>query len=139
MFGPTLTAADFELYGAPSPPSFTLQPANQSADVGETATFISNASGFPAPTYQWQRDTGGGFSDISGATSKNYTTPVLEAGDDGDEYRVIATNSEGSATSNVAILTVISPIPAFALVDRAGNYILDRNGNYIIASPTART
>ena len=44
--------------------------------VGSAASVTApTASGNPSPTlaYQWQRDTGGGFTAISGATSAGYT------------------------------------------------------------------
>ena len=89
-------------------PVVTLDPTNATQEPGETATFTSTASGDPTPTVQWQVSTDGGSSwaDIGGATSGSYTTPTLTAGDDGKQYRAVWTNSEGSATSNAATLSM---------------------------------
>ena len=89
-------------------PTVTLQPTNATASEGSTATFTSAASGSPTPTVQWQLSTDGGSSwaDIGGATSGSYTTPTLTAGDDGNQYRAVWSNSEGTATSNAATLSV---------------------------------
>ncbi len=83
-------------------PVITAQPTNQSVTVGQTATIAVTATGTPTPTYQWQKNN----SDISGATSANYTTPATVQGDSGATYRVIVSNSEGTVTSTAATLTV---------------------------------
>ena len=89
-------------------PTVTLQPTNETASEGNTATFTSAASGTPTPTVQWQLSTDGGSSwaDIGGATSGSYTTPTLLLSDDQNQYRAVWTNSQGTATSNAATLTV---------------------------------
>lgn len=90
-------------------PTFSAQPTNQSAAAGQTATFNSTVSGSPLPSRQWQRQAkgAGAWVDIDGATTAAYTTPALSiATNDGDKYRVIATNSDGSVTSTEAVLTV---------------------------------
>ena len=85
-----------------SAPAFTSQPASQTVTVGQTATFSVVATGGAPLTYQWQKNN----ADISGAASASYTTPATVSGDNGAMFRVIATNSAGSATSNSATLTV---------------------------------
>ena len=83
-------------------PSITTQPANQSVSAGQTATFTVVASGTAPLSYQWQK---GGVA-ISGATSASYTTPATSVSDSGSQFRVVVSNSAGSATSNSATLTV---------------------------------
>lgn len=89
-------------------PTVTLQPTNTTASEGSTATFTSAATGSPTPTVQWQLSTDGGssWSDIGGATAASYTTPTLLLSDDQNQYRAVWTNSEGSAASNAATLSV---------------------------------
>ena len=89
-------------------PTVTLQPANATQEPGDTATFTSTASGDPTPTVQWQLSTDGGSSwgDIGGATASSYTTSTLLLSDDQNQYRAVWTNSEGTATSNAATLTM---------------------------------
>lgn len=97
--------------GSAAVPSFSDQPDNTTANEGETATFTVVAAGTPTPTLQWQRNTGSGWLDISGATASSYTTPTLVAGNDGDQYRCQASNLAGTTTSNTATLTV-TPLAA---------------------------
>ncbi|HJU84816.1 MAG TPA: kelch repeat-containing protein [Holophagaceae bacterium] len=91
---------------AQSAPVITTQPASQEVKEGLTATFTAAASGSPAPTYQWQRYASGAWTDLSGATASTYTTAVTTAADNGAQFRVVATNASGTATSNAAVLTV---------------------------------
>ena len=82
----------------------------QTVAVGQTATFTASASGTPTPTVQWQVSTNGGtsFADISGATSTTLNVVNTTAGQSGNMYRAVFTNSLGSATTTAATLTVVS-------------------------------
>ncbi len=94
-------------------PTITSQPASTSVVAPNTATFtVSATTGGGTLTYQWQRDTGGGFGNVSGATSNSYTTPATTTGDTGSSYRCVVTNSAGSVTSTAATLTVTSAVVA---------------------------
>lgn len=122
----------------PSIPVFTVQPSNTSVTSGSNATFVSKASGVPRPTYQWQVDTGSGFSNISGATSRILTLTSVDLADDSNEYRVIATNTEGTDTSDIAVLTVTTPttppvntsLPAITGTPTEGNVLSGSNGTW---------
>ncbi|HEY6760235.1 MAG TPA: hypothetical protein VI318_12130, partial [Baekduia sp.] len=62
-------------------------------------------------TYQWQRDSGSGFADVSGATSPTYT---LVAADVGATLRVVvtATNVDGTGTATSAqTATAVAAVP----------------------------
>jgi O-glycosyl hydrolase len=83
-------------------PSITTQPANQTVTAGQTATFSVVATGTAPLSYQWQKNG----SAISGATAASYTTPATSTSDSGAAFKVVVTNSAGSATSNSATLTV---------------------------------
>jgi hypothetical protein len=95
-------------------PKVTTQPVSVSVTVGVTATFNAAASGVPAPTVQWQLSTNSGstWTNISGATSTTYVSGVTSSIDNGYQYRAVFTNSAGSATSSVAVLTVTTPLAA---------------------------
>ena len=96
---------------APVPPSIAVQPADQTVTEPAVASFNVTASGSGTLAYQWQRLAAGTWSDIAGATSASYTTPAtVRSTDNGAQFRVNVTNSVGSATSNVATLTV-NPAP----------------------------
>ncbi len=93
-------------------PVITTQPTDQAVTQGQTATFIASASGSPAPTFQWQSaSAAGAFSDIVGATAASYTTPAASMAQNGMQFRLIATNRAGSATSTIATLSVTGIIP----------------------------
>ena len=66
--------------------------------------FSVMVTGTASFTYQWQKNN----ANISGATSASYTTPVAVPGDNGATFRVVVSNSAGSATSSSATLTVDS-------------------------------
>jgi Immunoglobulin I-set domain/Immunoglobulin domain len=97
----------------PTAPAITLQPTNQTVISGNTATFTAAASGFPAPTVQWDVSTNNGvnFSPISGATSTTLSFTTTSA-QNNDQYEAIFSNGVGSpATTNAATLTVqASPV-----------------------------
>ncbi|MEO6500586.1 MAG: putative Ig domain-containing protein [Jatrophihabitantaceae bacterium] len=87
-------------------PAVTTNPSSQTVNSGASVSFVAAASGFPAPTVQWQRSVGGGsFANIAGATSPTYTFTAASA-DNGNAYRAVFTNIAGSATSTAATLTV---------------------------------
>ncbi len=85
-------------------PSITTPPAAQTVNVGSNATFSVVATGTAPLAYQWQKGT----TDIPGATSASYTVANAQTADAGN-YRVVVSNSAGSATSAAAALTVVTP------------------------------
>jgi len=101
-------------------PQITVQPTNQNSSVGSTATFSLTATGTPAPTYQWQKNAGAGWSNISGATSASYTTPTLVEADNADLFRCVVTNNAGSVTSNEVTLTLQLARPAVRFGNNQG-------------------
>ena len=96
-----------------SPPNVVTQPANQSVQSGNTATFASTATGSPTPTVQWQLSTDGGaqWTTIPGATGTTYTTPATATANNGNQYRAVFSNGLGTANSNAATLTVTTTPP----------------------------
>lgn len=96
-------------------PAITSQPSSQSIINGNPVVFTAVASGTPSPTYQWQRlpvgsvtwvglSDGGGYS---GSATATLTISSVTPGMSGDQFRCIATNSAGSATSDAVTLSVI--------------------------------
>lgn len=88
-------------------PTVTTQPAAASVLDGATATFIAAATGYPAPTVQWQRSIDGTiWADVAGATSPTLSFAAALA-DDGSRYRAVFSSAGvGTATSDVASLAV---------------------------------
>jgi endonuclease/exonuclease/phosphatase family metal-dependent hydrolase len=92
-------------------PTFNVQPQSQTAAAGEMVQFNAAASGNPAPVYQWQFNG----TNLIGQTGLTLTLNSVTT-NQGGSYRVVATNSQGSATSEVATLTVTLPVPGVSLL-----------------------
>ncbi|HWX21539.1 MAG TPA: lamin tail domain-containing protein [Candidatus Binatia bacterium] len=116
-------------YGAPPafPPAFTTQPLPVTLLVGSAAQLSATASG-PPSSYQWQKGTNGVYvnatnvGDLTGSRSNVLTFSAL-AYSDGADYRLIATNSVGKATSQVATVTVLPPLAVAAVNPPAGSTV----------------
>ena len=102
------------LNATPAAPAITTQPQSQTLWRGDALTLSVAASGYPSATYQWYL---GGVA-ISGATGSSYTLGDATAA--GGSYTVVATNSQGSATSNAAVVNVIVPTRAQRTWEGAG-------------------
>jgi Immunoglobulin domain/FG-GAP-like repeat len=117
-----LKASDFEVIElgyhppttSPTAPAITTQPTNQAVRAGQSAQFTVAASGNPAPTYRWRLSTDNGSSwiDLSdnttygGTQTATLTLATATATLTGNQYRAVATNSVGAATSLAATLTI---------------------------------
>ncbi|REC48741.1 hypothetical protein DRF62_19680, partial [Chryseobacterium piscium] len=95
-----------------SNPVITGNPPNRTICSGGNTTFSITATG--ATSYQWYQNSGSGFAALvngapfSGVTTSTLTVTGATGAMNGYQYRCVATNSSGSATSNSAILTVVS-------------------------------
>lgn len=112
----TSGAAMLTVVPAPAAPVITAAPAGLTVGATHDATFSAAASGQPTPSLQWQVSTDGGgtFANINGAVGASYTAYGVSTAQDGWRYRVVASNSQGSATSAAAALTVLA-LPSFTL------------------------
>jgi len=106
------------------PPTITGQPANQTVNVGQTATFTVTATGTGTLTYQWYKNG----TAISGATSNSYITPAAASTDSGSVFTVTVTNASGTVTSAPATLTVA-----------AGSTTVNPEAPLIITQPANQT
>ncbi|HRG88326.1 MAG TPA: hypothetical protein PLW44_04855, partial [Chitinophagales bacterium] len=94
-------------------PTITANPSNSTVCVTGTTTFSITASG--ATGYQWQVNSGSGFTNItngapySGATTATLNITGATAGLNGYLYRCVASSGACSSTSNSATLTVSNP------------------------------
>ncbi|HWH95174.1 MAG TPA: hypothetical protein VNT03_15040 [Baekduia sp.] len=127
-FGSTTATSAATAAVATDPPASAAAPSI-AGTAKRTFTLTASAGTWtPAGAshaYQWQRDGGSGFVDISGATSASYT---LVAADVGDvvRVRVTATNVDGSTTADSAqTATVVAATPGstVAPVLTAGNRV----------------
>lgn len=89
-------------------PAITLQPSSVTIVLGESASFEAAATGFPAPSEQWEVSTNLGttWSAIPGATAQRLNVETPSAAESGREYRAVFTNAAGRTVSQVAKLTV---------------------------------
>jgi hypothetical protein len=111
-------------------------------------SFAVDASGDPAPTYQWQRlasgstvwtnlTEGGSYSGVLGATL-TITAPTTAMS--GDQFRCVTTSAVGSAISNAATLTVSGasavPAPMPIISEGVPAYCSDTSGTATNANST---
>jgi sugar lactone lactonase YvrE len=131
-FGSDLAFCQIAIFNAsavPSAPTITAQPASQYAAVGETVTLTVAAAGSPTPTYQWQESTDGGktwdnLSDgngLSGAETATLVVGDTTAAMSGWQFRSLATNALGSATSITSTFIVESRYAITTLAGLAGS------------------
>ena len=126
-------------------PSISQQPQSTTVTEGNAAEFSITASA--AETYQWQHstDNGSSWTDISGATSADYTTETTTTSMDGYQYRCVVKSASGvSVISQAATLTVnqsVSPTSysISADVDPAGAGTVTVNGSGTSATVTANS
>jgi hypothetical protein len=89
-----------------SPPVILTQPADQTVNVGDSATFQVLANGSHPLAYQWRRQG----VDLSGATNAQWVLNNARVEDAGS-YTVRVSNALGTVTSRTANLTVIGYEP----------------------------
>ncbi len=89
------------------PPSITTPPSAATLARGKTATFKVTAAGDQPLSFQWQRNNASlaNAGNVSGAKTATLTIKKVTLANAGN-YRVVVTNSVGSATSVTVKLTV---------------------------------
>ena len=115
----------FEVQPPISAPAITSHPQNQSVVVEDTASFSTAASGNPTPTVQWQvlsTASGATWTDIDGASTGTLTITGVTYAQNGYKYRAVFTNSQGSATTNEAVLTVSKKTAICSITGWNGTY-----------------
>lgn len=85
--------------------TITTQPQSVSVTEGQSATFSVTATGDNL-RYQWQINSGNGWSDITGATDASYTIDRTTTAMSGNQYHCIVTGDGDETTSSAATLTV---------------------------------
>ncbi len=101
----TSSAVTLTVSAAPVAPSIATQPTNQTGAVGGSLTLTVVAAGTGPLNYQWRQD-GGAVANETNSTLNLTSLTTNHAG----SYAVVVTNSVGSITSSVAIVTV-NPAP----------------------------
>ncbi|HWA29281.1 MAG TPA: immunoglobulin domain-containing protein [Lacunisphaera sp.] len=95
------------------PPTFTVQPVDQTGNSGSVIFISAQATGTPTPTYRWLKN-GVGLTDTGNVTGSGTSTLTLTnvSSADAADYTVDASNSLGTTRSHVAKV-IINGIPAF--------------------------
>ncbi len=131
----TTTAATLTVLSAPV---VTTNPAAQTASAGATASFMAAAGGTPAPTVQWRVSTDGStWNNVSGATATTYSFTVTTAAN-GYQYRAVFTNSQGTATTSAARLTVVA-MPVVTTNPTSQSVVVGTTVNFTAAANGAST
>jgi len=86
-------------------PTITSQPASQTVNQGDAATFTVAVTGLPDPGYQWLRNG----ASLTGETNATLSISGVQLGD-AVTYSVIVSNRAGSVTSSNALLSVVVPV-----------------------------
>jgi RHS repeat-associated protein len=134
-------------YVPATPPVITLNPFSQTNYPGYQVGLLANASGSPAPTWQWFEV--GNANPISGATSalfipSNSGTPAVAG-----SYYAVASNFVGSSTTLTATVTFVNALPPpdwtsaftspFSVDDFYYGCVLDSAGNIYAAAQFSGT
>jgi len=85
-------------------PVITDQPQSKAVMEGDSVTFSGNATGRAPLSYQWYKDG----TLLEGATGASYTIENVIAEDFGN-YTVVVTNELDEATSDIAVLSYLTP------------------------------
>jgi hypothetical protein len=101
-------------------PVITQNPTDLTVTAGSNASFTAAATGNPTPTVQWQMNTIGNatFTNLLGATSTTLAFAAT-AGQNGNQYRAVFTNTVSSATTTAATLTVTAAAIAPPTISKA--------------------
>jgi hypothetical protein len=112
-------------------PTITQHPGNQAVLAGCTATFTLRVIGLQPLSTQWRFSTNATAYTLPDATNLSLALPGISNSQAGN-YWAVVTNSRGSATSTVAVLTVI---PA-AINDQCSGAIVISVNNYTNSQTT---
>ncbi|WP_324725986.1 immunoglobulin domain-containing protein [Actomonas aquatica] len=86
------------------PVSFTTHPSNAYVVEGSSIELFAEATGYPAPSYQWFRDG----TPIADATAPQLNLAAVSTNDDATLFHVVATNRNGSLASREVTVHVLA-------------------------------
>src|SRR5260370_1273732 len=122
-------------------PAITPEPRSQSVTTRQTASYTAAANGNPTPTVQWQVSMAGSttFTPVAGATSATLTLSSVTTAQSGNQYRAVFTNSQGSATSSAATLTVNAAAVAPTISTQPANQTVTAGQTATVSAGAAGT
>ena len=121
-------------------PAFTAQPRNRTVVAGQNAIFDVQYTGFPTPTFQWQRQAAGtaGFVNLTDSgpyenvTTSDMRVRFVTSEMDGDQFRCIASNVAGTVTSSAGVLKLFAA-PAITSANHA-TFTAGATGSFTITA-----
>jgi hypothetical protein len=118
-----------------NPPSLTIPPPTQTAEIGTRVELMAQASTFTPATYQWFFNGNA----ITGCTNCFLCLASVQATNVG-AYTVVVSNVEGVVTSSPAMLNVIPvverrPVPGVKVAGEAGSLLNVDYANSLNPSP----
>jgi hypothetical protein len=120
-------------------PTITTQPASQTILSGSTVTVsVSANDGGGTLTYQWSSSPDGTTWTGVGTNAPSYTSAALTTGQSGLRFRVVVSNSAGSATSASATITVNAAVVLPTITTHPANQTI-ANGETAVLSVVATT
>lgn len=126
IYNRPLTDLEAKVLGCPDcvsgPPVFVVQPESTTAFEGAAVSLTIDADGAVPMTFQWFKDG----TELTGETGSTLELTAVTM-DDAGIYTVVATNGEGSATSDPAELIVREEVAGDLLV----HYTLDETGGLV--------
>jgi hypothetical protein len=115
-------------------PAITSQPQSQTVCEGASATFSVGASG-TGITYQWQVNTGSGFSNITeGGNYSGVTSPTLTVTGSlpsNYQYRAVVSGICSPAINSNSAYLKVNPAPTVFNVTGGGSYCAEDTGRVI--------
>jgi alpha-tubulin suppressor-like RCC1 family protein len=119
-------------------PKVTKEPTSSTVFQGESASFEAAATGAPTPAVQWEvsTDGGGAWASIAEATHDQLVISDALASESGYQYRAVFTNSDGTATSSVATLTV-QAVPVITEQPQSATVLTGANATFEAAAEGA--
>ena len=123
-------------YNLASPPVITSHPQSQTVGFNSNVTLTVTASGAPALGYRWRSNSAFLPNRTNASLTLTNFKAHFEAG-----YDVVVTNSDGAATSSVALLYLDAPLrftnTMFGLNNQFSTRLLGRaNTNYVLQFST---
>ena len=113
-------------------PMITSQPENTWVMENQNAIFTIIAQGQGDISYQWQWYNGSAWQNVaSGGTSPSYIFKATSA-DNGKKLRCVVTDSNGTVTSDVATLTVVTTAPIIEQQPENGGSVDGKNVRFTV-------
>lgn len=138
---PTSTAL-LTVTALPTPPSISANPAASTVNEGQRATLTVGYGGTLPQTLALQCvncaqiDTGVSTTSQQCASPCSMQTPVLDATDNGNQYRIVLSNAQGSTATTPVTVTVniIVRAPSFATQPAAATIDAGQSVNFSFAA-----